>query len=72
MPAEQDDDVDVGPLIRAGASLVYDSVHERVLMYGGWVATPEGATALDDLWQYDPITHQWSQLLDATQRLVSG
>jgi hypothetical protein len=66
----QVDGVPVGRLVRLGATLVYDSVNKRVLMYGGKARTLEGWQLLDDLWAYDPTTHEWSLVLDSTQALT--
>jgi hypothetical protein len=57
----------IGRLARIGASLVYDSTNERVLVYGGRARLAEGWRMLDDLWAYDPATRRWTMLLDATQ-----
>lgn len=64
------DGMAVGPLARFGSTLVYDSLNDRVLVFGGRARMAEGWRLLDDLWSYDPITHDWSLLLDATQSVA--
>jgi hypothetical protein len=66
-----EDGMAVGPFARLGSTLVYDSVNDRVLMYGGNVRTADGWRLLDDLWSYDPIRHDWSLLLDDTQSVAA-
>ena len=52
-----------GPLARAGHSLVYDPVNQRMLVYGGTWLTTEGKTHTGDVWAYDVPTNTWTELV---------
>lgn len=48
------------PPSRAGASFVYDPLHERAYLFGGL-----GDGMLRDLWSYDPAANTWKELSPA-------
>lgn len=50
-----------GPSARAGASLSYDAVRQRAVLFGGVGSAAQGAQYLDDVWEYDSRTDTWSK-----------
>ena len=52
-----------GPLTRTGASLVYDPVNQRILVYGGTWQTTKGKKRTGDVWAYDVPTNTWTELV---------
>jgi Kelch motif len=52
-----------------GSAVVDDPVNGRLLMYGGvtWIKADEDWHAVNSLWAYDPATHQWTEVLPATE-----
>jgi hypothetical protein len=50
------------PSARLGATMFYDSVNQRMLLFGG--GTQEsGITYFTDMWSYDYVTDTWTELL---------
>ncbi len=47
------------PSVRSGAGAAMDTVHGRCILYGG------NDKSLNDLWSFDPVTLQWTCLLEA-------
>src|SRR6267143_4891698 len=47
------------PSARSGYAIAYDSLRNRVLVFGGWTT---GFQSLNDTWSYDPVTNQWTNL----------
>jgi hypothetical protein len=50
---------DIGPSTRAGHALGFDSIRERVVLFGG---TDGGSTPLADTWEWDGT--EWTQMAD--------
>jgi N-acetylneuraminic acid mutarotase len=55
------------PSPRSLQSMVYDSKRDKVILFGGGADSPGWEPAgssgeLNDLWQYDPATNQWTEL----------
>jgi hypothetical protein len=51
---------------RAGVSLVYDPLNERVISVGGTRRSADGGTVADDVIAFDLATRTWSELLART------
>jgi N-acetylneuraminic acid mutarotase len=51
-------DADGSPPARWGHSMAWDTVSQRVIMFGGF----DGSTYFNDLWWYDPVENTWSQM----------
>jgi hypothetical protein len=49
--------VDTKPAPRYQSAMVYDSMRDRLLLYGGY-----GTSAYDDLWSWSPTTAVWTQI----------
>jgi MYXO-CTERM domain-containing protein len=56
------------PSERYGHAMALDGVHAKLMVFGGWDMTSGGA--LNDLWQWDPTSGAWSQLLTGTEASV--
>lgn len=54
-----------GPECREMPRMVYDSVNERLVVFGGYVWTPAGEVWPDDLRAFDARTGTWTVLLEA-------
>jgi N-acetylneuraminic acid mutarotase len=51
------------PLPLTGATLLYDPVTQRMLLFGGWnQSVPDSPNYLNYLWAYDPATNEWTVL----------
>ena len=61
-----------GPLTRTGASLVYDPVNQRILVYGGTWQTTKGKKRTGDVWAYDVPTNTWTELVGPVTPTGSG
>jgi N-acetylneuraminic acid mutarotase len=48
-----------GPTGRAAAAVAYDSVRQRVVLFGGLAHGAAGDTFLGDTWEYDPVAQAW-------------
>jgi len=57
---------DTRPECRHGRQMVYDPVNARLVVFGGYVPTPDGigGSDLDDVLAYDTRTRQWTVLLE--------
>ena len=53
------------PSARARHALVYDSVTDKVILFGGEVGFLDAAHAFNDLWAYDPVANTWTELKPA-------
>ena len=51
------------PSARAHHAAVYDSVHDAVLLFGGWIY----GDYLNDAWSYSPSTNTWQALSPASR-----
>jgi MYXO-CTERM domain-containing protein len=49
----------LAPEARAGASMVYDSQRQKLVLFGGRSAA---GTNFDDTWEWDPATESWAKL----------
>ena len=61
-------DPDEGPLPQYGHHMVYDSLNDRVVMYGGHWSTPGSSRHgySDGVWVYDYPTDSWTKVDEAT------
>lgn len=50
------------PKQRLGHRMIYDSVNDRIIMYGGYIGSGE-ANWVFDTWAYDYNTNEWTQLI---------
>ena len=60
------------PSARGGHSMVYDSIHEKVLLFGGWGDTSVNAPIMNDTWEFDVDTNEWTLLDDDVTGLSRG
>ena len=44
---------------RAGSSMVYDSINEKVVLFGGYIEGHGIDIPQGDTWEYDPVAHSW-------------
>ncbi len=49
----------VKPSARSGHSMVYDSINQKTILFGGWV---ENVGVTSDTWIYDSQTNQWTEV----------
>jgi hypothetical protein len=58
-----------GPSARFGAAVAYDSVSDRVVLFGGARTTGDMARpeVFDDTWVYDAGTDEWTQMRPGTR-----
>ena len=49
----------VKPSARSGHSMVYDSINQKTILFGGWV---ENVGITSDTWIYDSQTNQWTEV----------
>ena len=50
------------PPARWGASLVYDPVLKKLILFGGLFGSYDGSSRLSDTWAFDPATSTWTNL----------
>jgi N-acetylneuraminic acid mutarotase len=48
------------PCARINHQMVYSSISDKVILFGGMETS--GHTKLDDTWEFDPITNEWTEL----------
>lgn len=53
---------DIGPAPRLGCALAYDTVRQRVVLFGGYNGTISPPTYFDDTWEWDGT--EWTQIAD--------
>src|SRR4051812_47412436 len=46
-----------GPIARIEETMVYDSAHARIIMFGGYDLN---FNRMNDLWEYDPAAQTWT------------
>ena len=54
----------VKPSARSSHSMVYDSINQRTILFGGWDDT---IGLMSDTWIYDSQTNQWTEVLPVNQ-----
>ncbi|MFH1180590.1 MAG: kelch repeat-containing protein [Candidatus Bathyarchaeota archaeon] len=50
------------PSPRMGATMFYDPVNQRILLYGGASEGTTGYTRYNDLWSYDYSSNSWTEI----------
>jgi hypothetical protein len=55
----------VSPPPRWGASLVYDPVLKKLILFGGLYGSYDGSSRLNDTWAFDVTTSRWTNLAPA-------
>lgn len=53
---------DIGPAPRLGCALAYDTVRQRVVLFGGYNGTMNPPKFFDDTWEWDGT--EWTQIAD--------
>lgn len=59
-----------GPGPRAEAAMAYDRRRERIVLFGGYLRTPDGRTRLGDTWEWDG--ERWEQVASSGPQPRNG
>ncbi|MBY9016886.1 MAG: hypothetical protein KGD68_14445 [Candidatus Lokiarchaeota archaeon] len=54
----------VKPSARSSHSMVYDSINQKTILFGGWDDT---VGLMNDIWIYDSQTNQWTEVFPANK-----